>query len=636
MKRMMPRVSSDLLGAEAYSPLFGSPLVLLALGEPLPAGGVKVLLDREGLLPEVDPAAYDVLVTSRSGARQPWVSVLPERIDRQVIAAQAAAAISPVATAMLARVLRLGEGLPFDTALELESLAYSALLGGSEFARWLGALVHPDEGEQASDPVRYEREGDQVTLTLTSPGNRNAMTAPMRDALYEALVNVLEDPSLPNLTLRAEGKCFSTGGLLAEFGTTRDLAQAHMIRTQRSSAKILDLLGDRATVRLHGACIGSGIEVPAKTAGLARSDRAATRTQNGADSGRGRHGFAGPCDRSPPVAVAGAWRFPDRGRPGAGLGPDPRDRTMIERLHQVLAPRLAGFDLEPTPLLERDAPGGLATPGIISANRHCRLLRTAEGWVALNLARTEDRELVPALTGVDGAPWVVLADLATHLTSTEFRDRATELQLPIAALGESAPQTLAQVGSTRVPGKVVDLSALWAGPLCAGLLARAGAEVVRIESLSRPDPTPQVSPLLDARTNSGKARRAVDLSTDEGRAELHQLIGDADVLVTSARPAALGRLGLEPANFPDLTWVAITAHGFTGPGAGRVGFGDDCAVAGGLVCWEAGEPRFLGDALADPLTGLEAALAVLAGQRGLSDMAMARVAAAYAKMLNRD
>ncbi len=103
-----------------------------------------------------------------------------------------------------------------------------------------------------------------------------------------------------------------------------------------------------------------------------------------------------------------------------------------------------------------------------------------------------------------------------------------------------------------------------------------------------------------------------------------------DVLVTSARTPALARLGLEPSRFAGLTWVAVTAHGFTGPGAARVGFGDDCAAAGGLLDRVGDEPRFAGDALADPLTGLEAALAVLAGQRGLIDMAMARVAASYA------
>ena len=75
-------------------------------------------------------------------------------------------------------------------------------------------------------------------------------------------------------------------------------------------------------------------------------------------------------------------------------------------------------------------------------------------------------------------------------------------------------------------------------------------------------------------------------------------------------------------------WIAITAHGWH---TDRVGFGDDCAVAGGLL----GEgPCFLGDALADPLTGLEAALAALdhqaRGERGLIDQPLARVAASYA------
>ncbi len=306
---------------------------------------------------------------------------------------------------------------------------------------------------------------------------------------------------------------------------------------------------------------------------------------------------------------------------------------MIERLHTLLAERTAPFGLTPAQLLERDAPGGLDTPGRSSANRHCRLLEAADGWTALNLAREEDREVIPALTGASGEPWPALEALARTLPATEFRRRAVELQLPVAVLGEAAPLPLAAPGGRQVPRKVVDLSALWAGPLCAGLLARMGAEVVRVESLRRPDPTPQSSPRLDALLNGGKRRVVLDLASDAGRAELQALLGDADAVVTSARPAALARLGLEPARFPHLAWVAITAHGFSGEGAARVGFGDDCAVAGGLVRWDAGEPRFLGDALADPLTGLEAATRVLAGSRGLIDMAMARVAAAHAERL---
>lgn len=303
---------------------------------------------------------------------------------------------------------------------------------------------------------------------------------------------------------------------------------------------------------------------------------------------------------------------------------------MIAALCALLEPRLAGLGLTPAALLARDAPGGLAEPGLTSANRHCHLLRCADGWAALNLAREDDRELLPALCegGAD------LAAYAAGQSAMALRDRAIELQLPVGLPGESLPQTLVDPVIARVPELVVDLAALWAGPLCAGLLARAGARVVRIESLGRPDPTAQSSPQLDALLNWGKERLPLELRTGEGRAALHDLLARADVLVTSARPAALARLGLEPERFPHLAWAAITAHGWAGPGAQRVGFGDDCAVAGGLLRRENGEPRFLGDALADPLTGLEAARAVLAGQRGLIDLAMARVAAAYAESLN--
>lgn len=265
----MQSVPSDLIGAEALSPLAGSPLVLLdALSAEAarPGPGVRVAVDRTGAVPPLDPAIFDALVTTRAAVPAPWVSVAPDQLDARLAAIGKTARTCPVATACLAQVLRLGEALDFEAALEVESLAYSVLLGGGEFARWLTANPRPASAQAAAQPVRYAREGDTVTLTLAAPETRNAMRAEMRDALYEALANVLEDPSAPRVTLRAEGRCFSTGGDLAEFGSARDLAQAHVIRTQRSCARLLHRLGARARAHLHGACIGSGIEVPAAAA----------------------------------------------------------------------------------------------------------------------------------------------------------------------------------------------------------------------------------------------------------------------------------------------------------------------------------------------------------------------------------
>lgn len=309
---------------------------------------------------------------------------------------------------------------------------------------------------------------------------------------------------------------------------------------------------------------------------------------------------------------------------------------MIEGFKALVEGRLAllPFAMTIEELLVRDAPGRLQRPDLTSANGACRLLRAADGWLALNLARGEDRELIPALTGLEGEPWENAAAIAKAMPGTEFVARAAELQLPVARLGEAMPLTMSAAGD-RVEGlSVVDLSVLWAGPLCASLLAKAGARVTRIENSARLDPTPRASPVLDHRLNSGKMRITLDMRSARGSAQLHERLIAADVIVTSARPNALAALQIDDrllARRRPLIWVAITAHGWA---VDRVGFGDDCAVAGGLVRWERDGPRFLGDALADPLSGLEAALAVLeqvgTDRPGRIDVAMARVAATYA------
>ena len=82
-------------------------------------------------------------------------------------------------------------------------------------------------------------------------------------------------------------------------------------------------------------------------------------------------------------------------------------------------------------------------------------------------------------------------------------------------------------------------------------------------------------------------------------------------------------------------WLRITGHGTRGERADWVAFGDDAAVSGGLVRGAPADPEFCGDAIADPLTGLHAALAVAqslhCGGGELIEVSMAAVAAAYAK-----
>jgi crotonobetainyl-CoA:carnitine CoA-transferase CaiB-like acyl-CoA transferase len=82
--------------------------------------------------------------------------------------------------------------------------------------------------------------------------------------------------------------------------------------------------------------------------------------------------------------------------------------------------------------------------------------------------------------------------------------------------------------------------------------------------------------------------------------------------------------------------VRITGHGTDGDRADWVAFGDDAAVAGGLVAGSSTAPEFCGDAIADPLTGLHAAVAVAQSMRSgggeLVELSMAAVAATYAEL----
>lgn len=174
----------------------------------------------------------------------------------------------PIAATVLVQLLRLIDGLPVAQALAAESLANSTLQAGPEFARWLGGhrasktLVARDIGP-AVLMRRGGADGGTLHLTLNRPGLRNAMTVEMRDALVEALELALADTSIRRVEIDGAGKCFSTGGDLGEFGSAPDPASAHCVRSLALPARLLTQMAARVRVRVHGACIGSGIEVAA-------------------------------------------------------------------------------------------------------------------------------------------------------------------------------------------------------------------------------------------------------------------------------------------------------------------------------------------------------------------------------------
>lgn len=314
--------------------------------------------------------------------------------------------------------------------------------------------------------------------------------------------------------------------------------------------------------------------------------------------------------------------------------------AVAEAGERLVAASRGRIAFDPRRALSRTDDLVLGEPGKWSPNRHCGLVACRDGWIAVSLARDADRDMVPAWTGAgfEDDPWDAVARSAEGRDTVEMASAARTLHMPVSLVGEAAPLAIPELsGDVPGDGPVLDLSALWAGPYCGALLGEAGHRVLKIESPDRPDPTPLHTPKLDARLNDAKQRRSLAL----GAPELFEMIGTARVLITSARPHALAQWGLDEerlfATNPHLLWVAITAHGWHGEAGMRVGFGDDCAAAGGLLGWNGNAPRFMGDALADPLTGLTAATlaleAIEAGQSGLLDVPLARTAASFAEAI---
>jgi hypothetical protein len=319
---------------------------------------------------------------------------------------------------------------------------------------------------------------------------------------------------------------------------------------------------------------------------------------------------------------------------------------------------LSAVGLDGAALLgERAAIAGLRRAGSCSPGGSCRIVRADPGWLVVNLARESDLELLPAWLEAPVAedPWAVVSERVAHGSAEDLVERAAMMGLAVAMVGEGetddqlralgqglppepwrilGPSGTTRQGSTR-PGLVVDLSVLWAGPLCANLLGLAGFTVVKVESSTRPDGARLGPPEFYDLLHGGHRSVVVDFDDAADRGRLLELMSTADVVIESSRPRALDQIGLGPegvlSRSPETVWVSITGYGRTGPWSNRIAFGDDAAAAAGLIAVDAGgAPLFCGDAIADPLTGLHAALAVVAmwssATGGLVDLSLRDVA----------
>lgn len=206
------------------------------------------------------PRAADLAIcTDRGSEPKGWVS----SVDLEDEVSRLASRIErhPLASVMLAQVLRMGESLDVWQGLLVESLAYSTLQSGPEFRSWLSGRRTPKLRTEPEEAVLLERAEDRLSITLNRPHVRNAVNTDLRDSLVEAFTLACADTSIESVELRASGPDFSSGGDLDEFGSLTDPAAGHFIRTVRSPARMLASISARVTAHVHGACVGAGIEL---------------------------------------------------------------------------------------------------------------------------------------------------------------------------------------------------------------------------------------------------------------------------------------------------------------------------------------------------------------------------------------
>lgn len=317
------------------------------------------------------------------------------------------------------------------------------------------------------------------------------------------------------------------------------------------------------------------------------------------------------------------------GRPAAWINDQIRAVTDLAVRRTGHAPRLPDAHL----LGERSAIAGFSRRAPWSCGGSFRAVRTDDGWLGLSLARPDDLASIPALVRRTGAPcsWETVEAWASTLTTREALEHARLLGLAAAGWPASTVARDAVVmtaGGSQAQAErplVVDFTSLWAGPLCAHLLALTGCTVVKVESSRRPDGARNGPAHFFDLLHGGHDSVVVDFGSPDDVGRLRDLVGRAALILESSRSRALRQIGIDAEEVvaDGTCWLSITAHGRASP---QVGFGDDVAMGAGLAIPDGGDLLPVGDAIADVLTGVAAAAAasaaLLAPRASLIDVSM--------------
>jgi crotonobetainyl-CoA:carnitine CoA-transferase CaiB-like acyl-CoA transferase len=226
------------------------------------------------------------------------------------------------------------------------------------------------------------------------------------------------------------------------------------------------------------------------------------------------------------------------------------------------------------------------------------------------------------ISGTEPRPFQPAPANGEHTGSVEWSstDRSGK-----ARAGEGSGEWALPLAGVRV----VDCTAWWAGPAATNVLACLGAEVIKVESVSRPDYMRFVGtrPPSDERwwewgpifhgVNVGKQAITLDLNCPQGIETLERLTSTADVLVENYTPRVMDQFGLGWSRLheinPSLIMVRMPAFGLDGPWRDRTGFAQTMECLTGMA-WLTGfvdGPPVLLRGACDPLAGMHSVIATL-------------------------